>query len=202
MSLKRIIYAFILFTSVVAVSCSEKDNAEIGNEFYNSAEYEKAIEAYSEHLTMKPSDEIIIYNRGRAYEELGKYDEALEDFEKVVKINPKSESALMSLGKHYFRLKEYENAAFQFEKAYKVNTSSSQAALLLARALHKAGQVEKAMEYYDIAINNDSKNGEAFMYRGALKLFLNQSTGGCSDIQKARNMGIEEAEDLYKKYCN
>ncbi|PTB92178.1 hypothetical protein C9994_14415, partial [Marivirga lumbricoides] len=91
--------------------------------------------------------------------------------------------------------------AFHFEKAYKANTSSSQAALLLARALHKAGQVEKAMEYYNIAINNDSKNGEAFMYRGALKLFLNKSTGGCSDIQQARNMGIKEAEDLYKKYC-
>lgn len=202
MSLRKLIYASFLFISVIAASCSEKDNAEIGNEYYNNAEYEKAIEAYNEYLTMKPADEIIIYNRGRAYEELGKYGEALKDFEKVVKINPKSESALMSLGKHHFRLKEYENAAFQFEKAYKVNTSNSQSALLLARALHKAGQVDKAMEFYDIAINNDSENGEAFMYRGALKLFLKQSNGGCSDIQKARNMGIKEAEDLYKKYCN
>jgi hypothetical protein len=57
------------------------------------------------------------------------------------------------------------------------------------------------MEYYNIAINNNKDNAEAYLYRGALKLHLNQA-GGCNDIQMARNIGYEGAEDLYKEYCN
>ncbi|MBK6264212.1 tetratricopeptide repeat protein [Marivirga sp. S37H4] len=199
MKLRSIFYLMILSTMLLA--CNDKDNAEIGNDFYSQGEYQKAIDSYNEYLKLKPSDEIILYNRGRAYEELGQYDKALRDFKKVIEIDPKNESALLSFGKSYFREKDYKNAAFQFEKAFKLNTSSSKSALLLARALHRDGQVEEAMEYYNIAISNDNKNGEAYMYRGALKIFLNQMSGGCSDIQKAKNMNTEEAESLYNQYC-
>ncbi len=201
MNFRSFIYLILTF-SILVVACDEKDKAEIGNDYYNSGEYQKAIEAYNEYLKMEPSDEIILYNRGRAYEELGNYDKALEDYKKVLKIDPKNEAAHLSYGKYYFREKDYKNAAYQFEKAFKLNTSSSQNAFLLARAHHKAGEVEKAMEYYNISISNKDDNGEAYMYRGALKVFLNQKTRGCSDINRAKNLGVEGADELYSKYCN
>ncbi len=194
--------ANLFFLLIILFSaCNEKDDESKGDVFYNQGEYQKAVDAYSEHLKLKPSDETVLYNRGRAYEELGNFDRALEDFTKVLKIDPKNQSALLSYGKHFYREKDYENAAFQFEKAYKINSSSSQVALLYARALHKSGEVEKAMEHYDIAISNDDRNAEAFMYRGALKYYLKRTTSGCNDIQKARNMEYAPAEDLYNQYC-
>lgn len=182
-------------------SCDEKDELEKANEYYNSGDFKKAIQSYDEHLKMKPADEIALYNRGRAYEELGLYDKAIKDFLKVIEIAPTNIGAYLSYGKQFYREKDYDNAAFQFEKAYKLNTNSSQSATLLARAYHKSGEVEKAMEFYNIAINNDNENAEAYLYRGALKIHLNQS-GGCNDIKLAENIGYKGARDLYKKYCN
>jgi len=193
--------SFILLFLLIFTSCKDQDALEKANSFYNSGEYKKAIKFYNEHLEMKPSHEIATYNRGRAYEELGEFQKAIVDYKKVIDINPRNENAYLSLGKDYYRQKDFENAAFQFEKAYKLNTNSTQAATLLARAYHKSGKVENAMEYYDIAINNDNKNAEAYLYRGALKIHLNQS-GGCNDIQMAKNIGYDGAEDLYNKYCN
>lgn len=192
--------SILIVFSICLISCEDKDELEKANQYYNSGDYKNAIQAYNKHLEMKPSHEIAIYNRGRAYEELGQYEKAVNDFLRVIEINPRNIGAYLSYGKHFYREQDYQNAAFQFEKAYKLNTNSSQAATLLARAYHKAGKVQEAMEYYDVAINNNRENAEAFLYRGALKLHLNQS-GGCNDIQMARNIGYEGADDLYNQYC-
>lgn len=195
-------YLSILFLfSICLFSCEEEDELDKANQFYNSGEYKKAITAYNNHLEMKPAHETAIYNRGRAYEETGQYEKAVDDFLRVIEINPRNIGAYLSYGKHFYREKDYENAAYQFEKAYKINTNSSQSATLLARAYHKTGKVEDAMEYYNIAINNDRDNAEALFYRGALKIHLKQS-GACNDFQMARNLGYESASDFYKKYCN
>jgi tetratricopeptide (TPR) repeat protein len=191
----------IIISAVSIFSCTEKDELDKANQYYNAGEYKKAVDAYTAHLEMKPAHEIAIYNRGRAYEELGQFDKAVEDFTRVIEINPRNVGAFLSYGKHFYREKDFDNAAFQFEKAYKLNTNSSQAATLLARAYHKGGKVEEAMEYYNIAINNDKENAEAYLYRGALKIHLNQS-GGCNDIQMAKNIGYDGAEELYSQYCN
>lgn len=198
--MKYIQILLVVLSLPVLASCNEKDELDKADQFYNQQEYDKAIVAYNEYLEMQPADKIAIYNRGRAYEELGEYDEALKDFKKVIKMDPNNVNAHLSYGKYYFRDKDYENAAFQFEKAFKINTSSTRSATLLARALHKAGEVQKAMEYYDIAINIDKKNGEAYLYRGALKIHLNQSSG-CTDIKIARNLDYEGAAEFYDKYC-
>lgn len=196
------LFSFLILTLSFLISCSEKEQLDIADQHYRNGDYDKAISVYTEYIKMKPSHEIAIYNRGRAYEEMNQYDLAVKDFERVLDINPKSENALLSYGKHFFREKDFDNAAFQFEQAFKLNNSSAVAATLLARAYHRSGQVENAMEYYNIAINNDRNNAEAFMYRGALKIYLNQMSSGCNDVQQARNMGYEPANKLYEQYCN
>ena len=195
------LFSFLLLTVLFFSACNEKEQLDQADQHYKNGDYERAVALYTEHISMKPSHEIAIYNRGRAYEEMEKYKLALKDFERVLEINPKNENALLSYGKHFFREKDFENAAFQFEQAFKLNTSSAVAATLLARAYHRSGQLDKAMEYYNIAINNDKNNAEAFMYRGALKIYLNQMSSGCNDVQQARNMGYEAASQLYNQYC-
>lgn len=191
----------IIATSQIISACGEKDQSEIGDQYYNSGEYEKAINAYTKFLELKPANEVALYNRGRAYEELGKYEKSIKDFKKVLELNPKSENAILSIGKDYYRQEDFESAAFQFEKAYKINDKNAQAALLLARANHKSGEIDKAMEFYNKAINLDKNYGEAYMYRGALKLYLSPNGSGCSDIKRAKNLGYAQAEQLLKEYC-
>jgi len=190
----------LIITSILFTSCGEKDQSEIGDAHFQKGEYKEAVTAYNEFLSLKPSNETALYNRGRAYEELGMYDKALKDFKAVLKTNPRNINAYLSIGKDFYRNEDYANAAFQFEKAYKLNEKNEQATLLLARAFHKSGEIDKAMEFYDKAITLDKDYAEAYMYRGALKIFLKQNSG-CSDIKRAKNLGYEQAASLYKQYC-
>jgi hypothetical protein len=57
------------------------------------------------------------------------------------------------------------------------------------------------MEFYNKAVSLKNNYGEAYMYRGALNIFLNKMTSGCSDLKRAKNLGYEPAEALYKEYC-
>jgi tetratricopeptide (TPR) repeat protein len=193
-------YAYLLVI-LFFIGCSDDDQSRVGDRYYKNGEYKKAITAYNEYLKLKPSDEITIYNRGRAYEELKQYDKALEDFKKVLKINPKDEGALLSYGNHYYRQEDYENAAYQFEQAFKNHKNSERAAFMLARSLHKLGEVEKAMEHYNNAININKNYGEAYMYRGALNIYLKKKSQGCSDLRTAKSLDVAQAQDLLDTYC-
>ena len=50
-------------------------------------------------------------------------------------------------------------------------------------------------------INFDNKSGEAFLYRGALKIALNQERSACNDFNRAKALGASEAADALSKYC-
>ncbi len=192
---------FILGLCITLAACDDREGIDKGDALFKQGKYQEAVDVYTKYLDLKPANEIVLYNRGRAYEELEQYDKAVADFKKVLKINPKSDKALLSIGKEFYRNEDYANAAFQFEEAFKANPQNAQAALLLARANHKAGEVDIAMEFYDKAISLKKDYAEAYMYRGALKIFLNKTRSGCSDIEKAKNLGHEAAAELYKEYC-
>ena len=62
-----------------------------GNQYITSKppQYEKAIEAYTEALSVDPSHHAILSNRSLAYYKLARYEDALADAEKTVLVSPK-----------------------------------------------------------------------------------------------------------------
>jgi len=76
----------IIFSAFFLFSC-ERDSSKLGDQYFNSGEYELAIQEYTEYLKLRPKHVKTIYNRGRAYEEMGIYQRALEDFLTVIDID-------------------------------------------------------------------------------------------------------------------
>ena len=181
-------------------ACDSK-NSQQGDQLFAEGKYEQAVSEYTQYIEYNPDDIKSIYNRGRAYEELGEYDKSLADYEKALEVDPRNFNALMSIGKFHFRNKNYGDAAFYFDKAIKVR-GSADAHFLSARANHKLGETTKAMEGYNQAISLDSDYGEAYLYRGALKVFLGKKSSGCSDLKKANALEVAEAQEALQKYCN
>ncbi|MGB3849173.1 MAG: tetratricopeptide repeat protein [Tunicatimonas sp.] len=186
---------------VLSTACDSK-NSQQGDQLFADGDYEQAISQYTDYIEYNPEDIKSIYNRGRAYEELGQYDKSLADYEKTLEIDPKNFNALMSIGKFHFRNKDYGDAAFYFDKAVKVKERSADAHYLSGRSNHKLGETTKAMEGYNQAINLNGEYGEAYLYRGALKVFLKKKSGGCADIRKAADLEAPEATDALQEYCN
>ena len=188
---------FIIFWG----ACDSKDSQQ-GDQLFANGDYEQAVSEYTSYIEYNPEDIKSIYNRGRAYEELGQYDKSLADYEKTLEIDPKNFNALMSIGKFHFRNGAYGDAAFYFNKAIKVKERSADAHYLSGRANHKLGETTKAMEGYNQAINLNSEYGEAYLYRGALKVFMKKKSGGCADIKKAAALEAPEAAEALQQYCN
>ena len=59
-----------------------------------------------------------------------------------------------------------------------------------------------ALADYSKAIELDSNYAWAYFNRGVTKLNLGLLDGGCLDLSKAGELGIMEAYDVIKEYCN
>jgi tetratricopeptide (TPR) repeat protein len=192
---------FVLFFALAIVSCSN-ENSKNGDKFFSNGEYEKAVEAYTVYLNTEPRDIKTIYNRGRAYEELGKYELALKDFNRVIKEDPLNVNAHLSIMADYYdRLNDYENTIFFAEKVLKLDETNAYAFTLKGKAHQKLGQLQEALTDYNAAISVDKEYAEAYLSRGALRIYTKQTSRACSDFRMAQTLGVEKADELIKKYC-
>lgn len=199
MSFAKSYLACCVFAIILAC---DSESSQQGDQLFGQGKYEEAISEYSRYIEYNPDDIKSIYNRGRAYEELGEFEKSLADYERALKVDAKNINALMSIGKFHFRNENYGDAAFYFDKAIKVKGGSPTAHFLSARSNHKIGETTKAMEGYDRAISLDSDYGEAYLYRGALKVFLGKKSSGCSDLKKANALETPDAKEALNEYCN
>jgi tetratricopeptide (TPR) repeat protein len=59
-----------------------------------------------------------------------------------------------------------------------------------------------AIEDYSKAIEIENDYAEAYYNRGLTRIFLDDLEGGAIDLSKAGELGIEEAYNVIKRYCN
>ncbi|MFY0627380.1 MAG: tetratricopeptide repeat protein [Reichenbachiella sp.] len=195
--MKRVLVVLL----VVSLFSCENEERGRGDVLYAKEEYKEAIVAYNEYLKLHPEHIKSLYNRGRSFEELRQFDKAAKDFKAVVEIDAKNTSALLSLSKYNYRIKKYDEARYYAETAVKLHNDLPEGHFWLARAYHHLGLFNEAMTGYNNAINLDRSMGEAYLYRGAIKMAGDRKKSACADFQTAKKNGVKEAEDAIKKYC-
>jgi tetratricopeptide (TPR) repeat protein len=197
----RSFYIYLTFLpALVFFTACDDSEYEKADRYFRQGDYDKAIDHYNEYLEYQPGHLQSVYNRGRAYEEMGNYEKALSSYREALDIAPDNTNALMSIGKYHYRNKNFSDAAHYFGRAAK-EANVAEAFFLHGRALHKSGQTEKAMDAYNNALNINSDHGQAYLYRGALKVFMGRKSSGCNDFKLASSLGIAEAEKAMNEYC-
>lgn len=190
----------VLVLGIACIACETEERGK-GDELYNDGDYAEAVKAYDEYIKLHPSHVKSIYNRGRSYEELGKYQLAFQDFEKVLEIDQKNTSALLSMSKFYYRDHKYEKSKYYSDLAVKANDNLPDAHFWSGRALHQLGLFSEALTAYNNAINLNRELGEAYLYRGAIKMQSHHKKSACADFKTAKDLHVKEAEVAQKKYC-
>jgi tetratricopeptide (TPR) repeat protein len=66
----------------------------------------------------------------------------------------------------------------------------------------KTEKYYQAIEEYNKAISIEPEFAEAYYNRGLVKILLNDIEGGAKDLSKAGELGIEDAYNVIKRYCN
>jgi tetratricopeptide (TPR) repeat protein len=182
------------------VSCSENLSNK-GDQLYSEGKYQDAVVEYDNVLKNKPKYVKALYNRGRAYEEMGDFAKAEKDFLAAYAQDKKNTQVLMSLSNIYQKQKNHNSALLFADAATQVPGAPAMAYFLKGRALHQIGSTEDAMKEYSLAIQIDKDFGQAYYYRGMLKIATDRKRSGCEDIRAAIKMGYPDAKMALEKYC-
>ncbi len=88
----------------------------LGNDYFDSQNPKKAIDAYAKALAINPNDPNVLTDQGVMFRALGFYDKALANFEKAYKVNPDHLQSLFNMGIVYLEdLKQPSKAKTLFE---------------------------------------------------------------------------------------
>lgn len=181
-------------------SCSEQ-KSNPSDRYFESGDYQQAVESYTADMKNKPSDVKMIYNRGRAYQEMGKLLEAQADFEAALNLDPTNFQVLLSLAAIQLEQKSYASALLYATKAEEIPGAPAMASFLKARALHQLGMPEDALKAYGNAIQIDKEFGQAYFNRGLLKVALERTKQACEDFKLASALEYPGASEAFQNYC-
>lgn len=97
----------------------------LGNDYFDSNNPQKAVQAYAKALELNPNDPNVLTDQGVMFRALGFFDKALANFEKANKISPQHLQSLYNAGIVYaVDMKQPAKARPIFEKVAQQGASS------------------------------------------------------------------------------
>ena len=195
----KIISSFLV-VAIVLVGCSSKDSLE-AHDLFEDGKYKEAAAAYETYLTQNAPTVNVLYNQGRSYQELGEFDKAEANFMQVIKIDQNHTNSILGLAQVYYAQGNYNKSSVNAQLAIDKSSNNAKAFFILGRSLHHLGYFNEALEAYNSCITYNKKFGEAYLYRGAIKIAKNTPRSACEDFQTAKRLKVKEADKAVKDYC-
>jgi cytochrome c-type biogenesis protein CcmH/NrfG len=113
----------------------------LGNDYYDTDQAQKAIEAYGKALEIAPANPNILTDQGVMYKRVGAFEKALANFEKAQKLDPRHLQSLYNIGIVYAEDLKQPDKALKAWTHYLELDSTSPAAQQVKRMI---GQLQGA----------------------------------------------------------
>lgn len=184
------------------------------NPDYASAYYERgkskfilgntseAFQDYNKSIELNPNDANAYNLRGLGKFMLGLYDAAMQDFNKTIEIDPNNEFAYLQRGICKAKVEDYRGSIQDYNKAISIDPNNAEAFSGRGKSKAALKDFRGALQDYNVSIELNPYNANLYRERGLVKLLLKDYEEGCLDFSKAGELGLSEAYDLIKQYCN
>jgi tetratricopeptide (TPR) repeat protein len=100
-----------------------------------------------------------------------------------------------------FELKDYQGALNDMNLYLSIPSNNAQDYLFRGKLYAQLNNHSDAILDFNKAIDVDSSYDQAYMYRGISKAELNQNDA-CSDLLKAKELGLKDTSQYLEKYCH
>jgi protein O-mannosyl-transferase len=149
---------------------------------------QRAFEDFNKAILLKPNAEAY-YNRGVAYVKLGRFQQALDDFNKAILLKPDYADAYNNRKFVSAKLIKQQRTVEIFNEDTHLKTGYAVSYNSRGVAYVKLGKYQLAIEAFNKAISLKENYADAYNNRGAVYLEQGDNTLGCSDAQKACELG-------------
>lgn len=129
-------------------------------------DYEKAIEDYTQALTVNPNYVGAYLNRGSAYANLGNYSKAITDFNQALRINPNSAEAYYNRGATRGETGDVQGAIADYTQALRLNPNYTYAYVNRGSARSRLRDYKGAIADCNQALGLDPHDAEVYVNRG------------------------------------
>ncbi len=98
---------------------------QLGNDYFDTGQTQKAINAYAKALELNPKDPNILTDQGVMYRQEKQFDRAIANFEKAQQIDPNHLQSLFNLGMVYSQdLKQNDKAIKAWNRFLAIDSTS------------------------------------------------------------------------------
>ena len=169
-----------------------------GNFLLMLGQMEKAIEAYSHAIHVKPNF-VAYYNRGLAYGEKGDHDYAIQDFDKAIDLNPDYVVAYHNRGVAYAKKSEFARAIQDYTKAIDLKSDYAETYYNLGVAYGAKGDHDQAIQDYTKAIDLNPDYTEVYYNRGVAYGAKGDHDRAIEDYTKAIDLNPDYTEAYHNR---
>lgn len=218
--LKKYPHSYIALNSLGAEYMKQKEY-RLSEKYYNQSIYEnknsyktyynrallysitqrldKAIGDYTKAIELNHYYKAYV-GRANVYYILKDYSKSISDAEKALAINGNNMKANFVLANCYDDLNQLDKALYYYNTAIHLNNED--ASLFLRRGVlyGKQQQFNSCLTDLEISTTLNPNYAEAYYWKGVAKFNLNKNP--CFDLNKALNLGFDEAQIPLKKYCH
>ncbi|MFN6486146.1 MULTISPECIES: tetratricopeptide repeat protein [unclassified Nostoc] len=170
---------------------------QLGDEYFDKAEYTNAITKYNQALEANHSDANLYYKRGLAHYQIGDYEVAIADYSQAIQMNIHDAKSYNKRGLALYQLGRLEEAINDYTQAIRINPHVAIAYKNRAEARSQIGDNQGAIEDYTQAIKINPNYVDAYKNRGIARYLL----GSQSEFSQAIKINPQNAI-AYKKRGN
>ncbi|HET9276728.1 MAG TPA: tetratricopeptide repeat protein, partial [Flavitalea sp.] len=158
--------------------------------------YDKALEAYSKALEIKPADENALQKKRtlsalvsalaamEAKYAAGKYKDAIHEYEKAIKSDPNNSDYYVGRGKCYEKIRELKKAMSDYKRAIELDENHLQAYKEKGNLHEKQGDFANAIACYSICVTKDKNDVSSFLRLADLNLLAGNQNAAITALEK------------------
>jgi tetratricopeptide (TPR) repeat protein len=155
---------------------------------------------YQQAIAHQPDFALAYNNMGSVKILMGDYVGAIGDYSEALELDPALFIALNNRGYARYYTEDPEGALLDFNAALTNSDQFAYANLNKASLLAAQGQLAPALSLLDGALEEYPEDALLYLNRGLIRELLGDPEGACTDWNKAKALGAEQADE-YLKEC-
>ena len=161
--------------------------------------YNRALEILHSSMEKFNTQWLYYFLEGTLEASMAEYIHSMSEITNTVKLG--EEGNTYSTGAEITTLADYSKAERGLTNAIDINPNFSLSWYNRANILVQSQRYREAIDDYSKALSIDENLSQAYFNRGLTLIFMKEIERGCLDISKAGQLGIVDAYNVIKRYC-